>query len=186
MKGRGARPPAFVWRHALHCCFPSPAPRPPKLHHFHRIKRLIHPRILRVHATLDTDYPDDTKPAPGLDGLDRTLTTGTLIVVTERAVPLDEWLDALDPRTAAANAAAVSWGLRNVVEALDFLHRQAKLAHGLLCPDAVFVTPAGDFKLGAFDLVTPVGAAGDGRGGEGGPTPHFRTYEGAVCPPDYR
>ena len=44
----------------------------PALHHFHRIKRLIHPRILRAHATLDTDYPDETKPAPGLDNLEKT------------------------------------------------------------------------------------------------------------------
>ncbi|KAL3771799.1 hypothetical protein ACHAW5_005354 [Stephanodiscus triporus] len=155
----------------------------PALHHFHRIKRLIHPRILRAHATLDTDYPDETRPAPGLDDLEKTASTGTLIIVTERATPLDDWLEGLDPRTAQANAAAISWGIYNVVEALDFLHGQAKLSHGMVCPDAIFVTPSGDFKLGGFDLITPLGIA---DGDRGGPTPHFRKYEGAVCPPDYR
>jgi len=154
----------------------------PALHHFHRIKRLIHPRILRAHATLDTDYPDETKPAPGLDDLEKSLRTGTLIIVTENATPLDDWLENLNPHTSQANAAAVSWGIHNIVEALGFLHAQAKLAHGMVCPDAVFVTPSGDFKLGGFDLITPVGI----EDGGGGPTPHFRKYEAVVCPADYR
>ncbi|KAK1741357.1 N-terminal kinase-like protein [Skeletonema marinoi] len=71
----------------------------PALHHFHRIKRLIHPRILRAHATLDTDYPDDSKPSPGLDALDKVASTGNLIIVTEKAIPLDDWLDNLNPHT---------------------------------------------------------------------------------------
>jgi len=154
----------------------------PALHHFQRIKRLIHPRILRAHATLDTDYPDDSKPSPGLDALETAASTGNLIIITEKAIPLDDWLDNLNPHTSAANAAAVSWGIYNIVEALSFLHTQAKLAHGMICPDAVFVTPGGDFKLGGFDLVTPLGIADGG----GGPTPHFRKYDAAVCPADYR
>ena len=156
----------------------------PALHHFHRIKRLIHPRILRAHATLDTDYPDESKQsAPGLNALDKSATTGTLIIITEQAQPLDDWLENLNPHTSQANAAAVSWGIHNIVEALGFLHTQAKLAHGMICPDAIFVTPGGDFKLGGFDLITPIGIE---DGDLGGPTPHFRTYEGLVCPPDYR
>lgn len=154
----------------------------PALHHFQRIKRLIHPRILRAHATLDTDYPDDSKPSPGLDALETAASTGNLIIITEKATPLDDWLDNLNPHTPTANAAAVSWGIYNIVEALSFLHTQAKLAHGMICPDAVFVTPSGDFKLGGFDLVTPLGIAD----GAGGPTPHFRKYDAAVCPADYR
>ena len=154
----------------------------PALHHFYRIKRLIHPRILRAHAMLDTDYPDESKPSPGLDALDKVATTGNLIIVTEKAIPLDDWLENLNPHTPQANAAAVSWGIFNIVEALSFLHTQAKLAHGMICPDAVFVTPGGDFKLGRFELITPLGIADGG----GGPTPHFRKYDAAVCPPDYR
>ncbi|KAL7490075.1 hypothetical protein ACHAW6_015802 [Cyclotella cf. meneghiniana] len=160
----------------------------PALHHFQRIKRLVHPRILRAHATLDTDYPNDSNDgsassAPGLDALHKTLTTGTLIVVTERVDALDYWLDnhlSLG-RGGTLNAEQVSWGIYNIVEALVFLHNQAKLAHGMVCPDAIFVTPGGDFKLGGFDLVTPLGEE------SGGPTPHFQTFDAAgVCPDDYR
>mmetsp|Transcript_21482 Transcript_21482/g.43948 ORF Transcript_21482/g.43948 Transcript_21482/m.43948 type:complete len:836 (-) Transcript_21482:43-2550(-) len=165
----------------------------PALHHFHRIKRLIHPRILRAHATLDTDYPSSatgsdapsassSSAAPGLDALHQSATTGTLIIVTEEATPLDDWLDSLDPTSPAANSAAISWGLYDIVEALVFLHTQAKLAHGMICPRAIFVTPGGDFKLGGFDLITPIGI----EDGGGGPTPHFRTYEAATCPDEYR
>lgn len=178
--GGGTNPPPSDPRHAADA---SQTQLVPALHHFHRIKRLIHPRILRAHATLDTDYPDETRPSPGLSDLERTATTGALVVITEQVTPLDDWLEALDPRASASNAAAISWGIYNIVEALDFLHAQAKLAHGMVCPDAIFVTPAGDFKLGGFDLITPLGIA---DGDMGGPTPHFRKYEGAVCPPDYR
>mmetsp|Transcript_36872 Transcript_36872/g.84166 ORF Transcript_36872/g.84166 Transcript_36872/m.84166 type:complete len:812 (+) Transcript_36872:184-2619(+) len=154
----------------------------PALHHYHRIKRLIHPRILRAHATIDTDYPDESKPSPGLDNLEKSAATGTLIIVTEKSTPLNDWLENLNPHTSQANAAAISWGVYNIVEALTFLHTQAKLAHGMLCPEAVFVTPSGDFKLGGFDLITPVGS----DGAQTGPTPHFRQYEGAVCPAEFR
>lgn len=153
----------------------------PALHHFQRQKRLIHPRILRAHATLDTDYSDDNV-APGLDALQKTLTTGTLIIVTERVDALDDWLDnhlSLG-KEGGNNAHQISWGIYNLVEGLVFLHNQAKLAHGYVCPDSIFVTPGGDFKLGGFDLVTPLGEGG-------GPTNHFRMYDPAgVCPDDYR
>ena len=156
----------------------------PALHHYHRIKRLIHPRILRAHATIDTDYPDESKPSPGLDDLEKSAATGTLIIVTEKSTPLNDWLENLNPHTTQANAAAISWGVYNIVEALTFLHTQARLAHGMLCPEAVFVTPSGDFKLGGFDLITPIGS--DGPPSQTGPTPHFRQYEGSVCPAEFR
>ena len=126
---------------------PSQTQLIPALHHFHRIKRLIHPRILRAHATLDTDYPSSatsseptasggsssSHAAPGLDALHKTVTTGTLIIVTEKATPLDDWLESLNPHTLQANAAAVSWGIHNIVEALSFLHTQAKVREIIDC-----------------------------------------------------
>ncbi|KAL7502772.1 hypothetical protein ACHAXN_000684 [Cyclotella atomus] len=157
----------------------------PALHHFQRQKRLVHPKILRAHATLDTDYSDE-KSAPGLNELSKTLTTGTLIIVTEKVIPLDEWLDntlSLSGNHSQNNAQQISWGIYNLVEALVFLHNQAKLAHGNVSPDAIYVTPGGDFKLGGFDLVTPLGNDQP----EQTPTHHFRSYDPAgVCPDDYR
>ena len=148
---------------------------------------MIHPRILRAHATLDTDYSDDAA-SPGLEELHKTVSTGTLIIVTERVDCLDDWLDNYlslsQGRGGAAtgntstNSQQISWGIYNLVEALVFLHNQAKLSHGNVCPDSIYVTPGGDFKLGGFDLVTPT---------EEGVSPHFRTYDPAgVCPDDYR
>eukprot|EP00553_Chaetoceros_curvisetus_P003508 CAMPEP_0204628634 /NCGR_PEP_ID=MMETSP0717-20131115/16303_1 /ASSEMBLY_ACC=CAM_ASM_000666 /TAXON_ID=230516 /ORGANISM="Chaetoceros curvisetus" /LENGTH=143 /DNA_ID=CAMNT_0051645325 /DNA_START=251 /DNA_END=679 /DNA_ORIENTATION=+ len=72
----------------------------PALHHFKKCKTLIHPHILSVYATLDTDYPDGNDPSSAgtqsaseksnpasLTALEQTATTGELIIVTEPVVP---------------------------------------------------------------------------------------------------
>ena len=51
-------------------------------------------------------------------------------------------------------------GLSAVCRALDFIAARAGKAHGFVCPVAVFVTEAGDWKLGALDLASKVGADG--------------------------
>eukprot|EP00568_Trieres_chinensis_P014319 CAMPEP_0183321274 /NCGR_PEP_ID=MMETSP0160_2-20130417/68466_1 /TAXON_ID=2839 ORGANISM="Odontella Sinensis, Strain Grunow 1884" /NCGR_SAMPLE_ID=MMETSP0160_2 /ASSEMBLY_ACC=CAM_ASM_000250 /LENGTH=349 /DNA_ID=CAMNT_0025488177 /DNA_START=155 /DNA_END=1201 /DNA_ORIENTATION=+ len=164
----------------------------PALHHFKKCKTLVHPNVLRTYATLDTDYPGGD--APDLTGLDPsdpgalarsgTAVTGELIVVTEKCVPLAEYLDNLAGGGTAEGQreAAVAWGLHNLINALGFLHGAAKLAHGSVCPHSVYVTPAGDFKLFDFALLTPVGI----DDGAVGPTRHFRYFEGKVCPDEFR
>jgi SCY1-like protein 1 len=47
-----------------------------------------------------------------------------------------------------------------VLDALHFLHSQG-LVHGLVCPEAVFVTKAGDFKLWGLDLASNLTLAAD-------------------------
>ena len=142
---------------------------------------------------MDTDYSDENS-APGLAELNKTVTTGTLIIVTERVDCLDDWLDNClslsrgsgsrgggSTTNTNSNSQQISWGIYNLIEALVFLHNQAKLSHGNVCPDSIYVTPGGDFKLGGFDLVTPTSEE------QGGLSLHFRTYDSAgVCPDDYR
>jgi len=181
----------------------------PALHHFHKIKTLIHPHLLKVYATLDTDNPnvndgkdgtnsssttgaagaayisnDSFNPA-SLSALQQTPTTGDLIIVTEPVIPLPEYLDALQADTTVSNtqrADAVAWGICNLIQGLTFLHNHAKVAHGNLCPHAIFVTPSGDFKLSGLHLLTPIGIAD----GATGPTPHFRHFERDITPNMYR
>ena len=158
------------------------------IHHFRRCKTLVHPNLLRVYATLDTDHPNGDTPDPTQRPPDQPLgadvpTTGELIVVTERAVPLEDYLDSLP--AGAESAARVAWGLHNLVSALGFLHNTAKLAHGAVCPHSVYVTPAGDFRLFNYSLLTTVGVPG-GAAGCGGPTAHFRYFERGVTPTEYR
>eukprot|EP00566_Odontella_aurita_P009013 CAMPEP_0113584536 /NCGR_PEP_ID=MMETSP0015_2-20120614/33163_1 /TAXON_ID=2838 /ORGANISM="Odontella" /LENGTH=809 /DNA_ID=CAMNT_0000489607 /DNA_START=1127 /DNA_END=3553 /DNA_ORIENTATION=- /assembly_acc=CAM_ASM_000160 len=161
----------------------------PALHHFKKSKTLVHPNILQTHATLDTDYPNGDSPDLSMmdpsdpTALQRTgtLLTGDLIIVTERCVPLSDYLDGL-ARSGANAERAVAWGLHNLINALGFLHNAAKLCHGAVCPHSVFVTPAGDFKLSNFSLLTAVGI----EDGGGGPTRHFRHFDDLACTNEYR
>ena len=176
----------------------------PALHHFQKTKTLIHPNILKVYATLDTDYPNDGKEAAtpanssntntsssqlhnpaSLTALEKTATTGDLIIVTEPVIPLTDYLDTLQNDTTLSDtqrAYAVGYGIYNIVEALSFLHNHAKLAHGNLCPHAIYVTPSGDFKLSSLQLLTPIGTTDS----VSGPTPHFRHFEKDITPNIYR
>jgi len=155
----------------------------PAYHHYQNCKKLRHPYILAIHATLDTDYPNGDDPSsstaanPGqLQGAQAMATTGDLIVVTEPCVPLQTWL------AAKPSKEQLAWGLQCIVEALSFLHNSAKLSHGNVSPASFYVTPAGDVKLWNFSLVTPIGVADGG----GGPTKYFREWEHIICPNSYR
>jgi SCY1-like protein 1 len=171
----------------------------PALHHFSKIKTLVHPNMLRVYATLDTDFPNgnvnpDGTPAQtstleanpaSLSALERTTTTGDLIIVTEPVIPLNDYLQNLQESTYLTDTQrqdAIAWGVHNLIQALTFLHNNAKVAHGNICPHAIFVTPGGDFKLSALHLLTPIGIAD----GATGPTPHFRHFERDVTSNEYR
>jgi len=61
--------------------------------------------------------------------------------------------------------------------------QNAKMSHCSLSPESIFVTPAGDFKLGNFSLLQHIG---DGPGSNDGDSDYFRTYEAHLCPQPYR
>jgi SCY1-like protein 1 len=162
----------------------------PALFHFHKIKTILHPNILRVYATLDTDFPNGETPEASnqitsamsnpssLAAMERFPATGDLIIVTEPVTPLAHYLNAIQALDTQNNSDAIAWGILCLIQALDFLHSTAKLAHGNVCPYSVFVTPAGDFKLGNFALLTPVG--------DEGPTRYFKHFEKDITPREYR
>ena len=145
----------------------------PALHHFQQCKRLRHPQILQVQATLDTDHPTETA-ATAVTTSNAAKETGDLIIVTEACIPLEAWLATHPPPE------QVAWGLESIVGALHFLHASANLAHGDLSPHSFFVTLAGDVKVWNFSLVTPVSPS------QGGLSMHFRDWEGLVTPQPYR
>lgn len=133
----------------------------PALHHFTQCKKLRHPHILSVHATLDTDDPNsgsvESKAVAGAANVvtnsASSATTGDLIIVTEPCIPFDAWLKQGPPPEELA------WGLEGVVRSLHFLHASANLSHCNVSPSSLFVTKAGDVKLWNFSLVTPVAGA---------------------------
>jgi SCY1-like protein 1 len=164
--------------------FPGPMQLVPALHHYNHCRKLRHPQILKVYATLDTDNPAAASTdggaaaaaavSPPASAASSTA-TGDLIVVTEPCIPLSQWL--LERPTSEQ----LAWGLECVVKGLHFLHQSAKLAHGNISPSSLYVTKSGDVKLWNFSLVTPVGPDNGG-----GPTIHFQQLEQACTPDMYR
>jgi len=166
----------------------------PALRHYDFCRKLRHPHILKVYATLDTDNPAaaSISGAPNPSGQQSQsqqsasaakTNTGDLIVVTEPCIPLSEWLlgtSASGPPTPDQ----LAWGLECVVEGLAFMHTSAKLAHGSISPQSLYVTQSGDVKLWNFSLVTPVGP--NTSTSAGGPDGHFLEWEGVCCPESYR
>ncbi|POM62504.1 N-terminal kinase-like protein, partial [Phytophthora palmivora] len=110
-----------------------------------RIKTLRHPNIL---AYLDgTEVPNN----------------GPVIIVTEHVMPLSEFLTALRMEYGASSeefAMCVSWGLRSILRALQFINVDCKLLHGRLTPQSIFVTKGGDWKLGGFELTAEITSDG--------------------------
>eukprot|EP00531_Pseudo-nitzschia_arenysensis_P006514 CAMPEP_0116135868 /NCGR_PEP_ID=MMETSP0329-20121206/11422_1 /TAXON_ID=697910 /ORGANISM="Pseudo-nitzschia arenysensis, Strain B593" /LENGTH=822 /DNA_ID=CAMNT_0003630701 /DNA_START=114 /DNA_END=2582 /DNA_ORIENTATION=+ len=167
----------------------------PALRHYDYCRKLRHPHILKVYATLDTDNPSaaSISGAPGGPSAQQSqaqqpaastkTNTGDLIVVTEPCIPLSEWLlgaSASGPPTPDQ----LAWGLECVIEGLAFMHTSAKLAHGCISPQSLYVTPSGDVKLWNFSLVTPVGP--NTSTSAGGPDGHFLEWEAVCCPDSYR
>ena len=58
----------------------------PAMHHYQQCKKVRHPHILEVYATLDTDNPDADNNAQSQGSIDPTKATGDWIVVTEPCV----------------------------------------------------------------------------------------------------
>ena len=146
----------------------------PAHHHYKYCKKMRHPAILQVLASLDTDNPNadvilDQNPL-------NMPTSGEWIIVTESCIPLHQWLDT-NP-----SPNQLAWGLQCMISSLSFLHNSANLSHGNLSLGTWYVTKGGDVKLWNFSLVTPVGVVDGG----GGPTPYFREYEAILTPQTYR
>ncbi|CAH0476764.1 unnamed protein product [Peronospora belbahrii] len=110
-----------------------------------RIKTLRHPNIL---AYLDgTEVPNN----------------GPVIIITEHVMPLSEFLTLLRMEYGEHSdefSMCVSWGLRSILMALQFINVDCKLIHGRLAPQSIFVTKGGDWKLGGFELTAEITSDG--------------------------
>mmetsp|Transcript_5815 Transcript_5815/g.11000 ORF Transcript_5815/g.11000 Transcript_5815/m.11000 type:complete len:707 (+) Transcript_5815:167-2287(+) len=105
-------------------------------------------------------------------------------------MPLEEYLNMLkndEDMTDSQRADCVAWGIYNLIQAVHFLHTTAQVSHGNLIPEAIYVTPGGDFKLFGFYILTPIGTISQVGGTiVTGPTEHFCRFEKDVTPPQYR
>lgn len=159
--------------------FPNKTQLIPALHHYNHCRKLRHPHILKVLATLDTDNPtaasadgNNSSSASSNESTTKA-TTGDLIVVTEPCISLDQWL------LSNPTPEQLAWGLECIVQGLHFLHASANLAHGNVSPTSCYVTRSGDVKLWNFSLMTQIGP-------NLGPSNHFKEWEAVVTPESYR
>jgi len=110
---------------------------------FARMRTLVHPSLLRSLESLELEKE--------------------LLLVTEDVKPLRAWLPELADSPVERAADQLLWGLELTLKALVFLNETNQLVHGCLCLDAIFVTPAGDWRLGALDLVGSCEAVAPGQ-----------------------
>jgi SCY1-like protein 1 len=162
--------------------FPNQTQFIPALHHYNYCRKLRHPHILKVYATLDTDNPTAASSTEGSASANAAAeastssskaTIGDLIIVTEPCVSLTQWL------LSNPTPEQLAWGLECLVRGLHFLHSSAKLVHGNTSPSSFYVTQSGDVKLWNFSLVTQIGP-------NLGPSNHFQQWEQACTPDAYR
>jgi SCY1-like protein 1 len=175
--------------------YPSHMSLIPAMHHYNHCRRLRHPHILKVYATLDTDNPtaastdggggtgagsnSPAKPstpaaAATNSNNNANATTGDLIVVTEPCIGFTQWL------LTNPTPDQLAWGLECIVQGLHFLHHSANLCHGNITPSSLYVTQSGDIKLWNFNIITPIGP------NHVGPTMHFQQWEQICTPDSYR
>ncbi|XP_028396144.1 N-terminal kinase-like protein [Dendronephthya gigantea] len=96
---------------------------------FKRLRTLRHPTVLRY-----------------VDGLE---SESVVYIVTESVTPLEEYLNE------NRNELEISWGIRQIATALDFLINNAGLIHGNICLSSIFVDRGGEWKLGRVAYVQP-------------------------------
>ncbi|KAI9187985.1 Nuclear aminoacylation-dependent tRNA export pathway component [Blastocladiella emersonii ATCC 22665] len=92
---------------------------------FKRFRTIRHPEVLRF--------------------IDGNMSDSNVYIVTDRVVACD----------LNADHRLVQLGLYKIATALHFLHKDCNVMHGNLQPRSIFVTQAGEWKLGGFELVTP-------------------------------
>ena len=154
-------------------------------HHYTHCKKLRHPHILKVYATLDTDNPNDAStggPAPTNSTASSAASTNTsssqtgdYIVVTEPCILLDVWLNQHQP-----TLDQIAYGIECVVKALHFLHTSSNAySHGNISPTSLYVTKSGDIKLWNFSLITSFSENST-------MSRHFTDHESLVTPDVFR
>lgn len=92
-----------------------------------------------------------------LSYLDSTEMDDAIMLVTEQSIPLSAWIK-LQTANSVKNSShllsEIVWGMRCLLESLNFLHSNCNLTHGFIGLHAVFVCRTGDWKFGAFDLAS--------------------------------
>ena len=75
----------------------------------------------------------------------------SILVVAERAIPIEIWLKSKKAGDFSLDL-ETTWGLKCILEALNFLHTKCVISHCYINLHSCFYTRNGDWKIGLFDL----------------------------------
>ena len=95
-------------------------------------RKLVHPHMLKVLSATDTNQTSPTE--------------GSLILVTESAVPLNIWLRDNEDNLTTQD---VTLGLMGLLEAVKFANSNGIIVNLPVNGDGIYVTKGGEFKVRA-------------------------------------
>ncbi|KAG1758923.1 armadillo-type protein [Suillus occidentalis] len=98
------------------------------------LRTIRHPDVLRFIDVVESD--------------------STICIMTERVRPLPLALFQSSSSVPREREDWLIWGLHRISVALAFLNDSASSTHGNVRPNAVFITPSGEWKLGGFEVLS--------------------------------
>jgi SCY1-like protein 1 len=99
-----------------------------------KLRTIRHPDVLRFIDVVESD--------------------SAICIMTERVRPLPLALSQSSSNVPREREDWLIWGLHRISVALAFLNDSASSTHGNVRPNAVFITPSGEWKLGGFEVLS--------------------------------
>ncbi|KAG2357230.1 hypothetical protein BDR07DRAFT_1490953 [Suillus spraguei] len=99
-----------------------------------KLRTIRHPDVLRFIDVVESD--------------------SAICIMTERVRPLPLALSQSSSNAPREREDWLIWGLHRISVALAFLNDSASSTHGNVRPNAVFITPSGEWKLGGFEVLS--------------------------------
>ncbi|KAL2330200.1 hypothetical protein Fmac_017781 [Flemingia macrophylla] len=118
-----------------------------------RLRTVRHPNILSFLHSAEIETHDAGSPKV------------TIYIVTEPVMPLSEKIKELGLEGTQRDE-YYAWGLHQIAKAVSFLNNDCKLVHGNVCLASVVVTPALDWKLHAFDVLSEFEGSNESSAGQ--------------------
>uniref|UniRef100_A0A6A7FQD4 N-terminal kinase-like protein n=1 Tax=Hirondellea gigas TaxID=1518452 RepID=A0A6A7FQD4_9CRUS len=94
-----------------------------------------------------------------LNYLDSLESEKAVYLITVQVSPLQSWL--LDCQLPPKHKSTViAWGIRQVLQGVNFLNIDAKLEHLNICSPSIFVTPGGEWRIAGVEYCRPLPDSG--------------------------
>ncbi|KAF9242051.1 hypothetical protein BU15DRAFT_44386 [Melanogaster broomeanus] len=99
-----------------------------------KLRTIRHPDVLKFMDVVESD--------------------SAILIMTERVRPLPAALQAWASKGQQEREDWLLWGLHRISVALAFINDSAASTHGNIRPNAIFISPSGEWKLGGFEVLS--------------------------------